>query len=84
MQHMEVTRGASRAARGSKGTLAARATGEERRDMTMPESQGRSGFHTVRGGGQPEQDRRCPHKRHGWPEKTFGAKRPINCPHASL
>jgi hypothetical protein len=56
MQHVEATSGASRAARGSTGTLAAHSAGEERRGMSRHLSQGRGGLHTIRGGGQTAQD----------------------------
>jgi hypothetical protein len=48
---MEATNGASRAARGSTGTLAAHGAREERRGRRRHPSRGRSGMHTVRGGG---------------------------------
>jgi hypothetical protein len=56
MQHMEATSGASRAARGSTGTLAAHVAGEERCGMRRHPNRGRSGLHIVYGGGQPAQD----------------------------
>ena len=56
MQHVEATSGASHAAGGSTGTLAALGAGEERRGKRRHSSRGRSGLHTVRGGGQPAQD----------------------------
>jgi hypothetical protein len=56
MQHVEVTSGASRAARGSTGTLAAHGAVVERRDRRRHSSRGRNGLHTVCGGGQIAQD----------------------------
>jgi hypothetical protein len=57
MQHVEATSGASRAARGSTGTLAAHhGAGEERRGMRRHPSRGRSGLHAICGGGQTVQD----------------------------
>jgi hypothetical protein len=57
MQHVEATSGASRAARGSTGTLAVHGAGEERRSMRRHPSRGRSGLlHPVCGGGQTAQD----------------------------
>jgi hypothetical protein len=56
MQHVEATSGASRAARGRTGTLAAHGAGEERRGMRRYPGRGRSGLHAVRSGGQIAQD----------------------------
>ena len=56
MQHVEATSGASRAARGSTGTLAAHGAGEERRGRRRHPSRGRSGLHAVCAGGQTAQD----------------------------
>jgi hypothetical protein len=56
MQHVEATSGASRAARGSTGTLAAYGAGEERRGKRRHPSRGRSGLHAVCGCGQTAQD----------------------------
>jgi hypothetical protein len=57
MQHMEVNNsGASRAARGSTGTLADHGAGEERRGMRRYPGRGRSGLHAVCGGGQTAHD----------------------------
>jgi hypothetical protein len=56
MQHVEATSGASRAARGVTGTLAAHGAGEERRGRRRHPNRGRSGLHAVRGGGQTAQD----------------------------
>jgi hypothetical protein len=53
---VEATRGVSRAARGGTGTLAAHGAGEERRGMRRHPSRGRSGLHTVRGGGRTTKD----------------------------
>jgi hypothetical protein len=50
MQRVEATSGASRAARGSTGTLAAHGRGEERRGMRRHPSRGQSGLHIVCGG----------------------------------
>jgi hypothetical protein len=52
-RNVEATSGsASRPARGSTGTLAAHGSGEERRGMRRHPNRGRSGLHTVSGGGQ--------------------------------
>jgi hypothetical protein len=57
MQHTEaIIRGASRAARGSTGTLAAPGAGKKRRGMRRHPVQERSGLHTVYGSRQPAQD----------------------------
>jgi hypothetical protein len=56
MQHVQATGGASRAARGSTGTLAASGAGEERRGRRRHPSPGRSGLHAVRSVGQTAQD----------------------------
>jgi hypothetical protein len=56
MQHVEATSGASRAARGSTGTLAAHGAGEERRGLRRHPNRGRNGLHAVYGGRQTAQD----------------------------
>jgi hypothetical protein len=56
MQHVEATSGASRAARGSTGTLAAHGAGKERRGKRRHPSRGRSGPRAVRSGVQTTQD----------------------------
>jgi hypothetical protein len=56
MQNVEATSGASRAAPRSTGTLAAHGACEERRGKRRHPSRGRSGLHTVYGGGQTAQD----------------------------
>jgi hypothetical protein len=56
MQHMETTSGALRAARGSMGAVAAHGAREKRRGKRRHPSRGRSGIHTVSGGGQPTHD----------------------------
>jgi hypothetical protein len=53
---MEATSFASRATRGSTGTLAAHGAREERLGRRRHPSRKRSGLHTVRGGGKLEQD----------------------------
>jgi hypothetical protein len=55
MQHVEATRGASRAGRGSTGTLVAHGAGKECRSMRRYPNRGRSGFRTICGGGQTAQ-----------------------------
>jgi hypothetical protein len=56
VQHVEATSGGSHAARGSTGTLAFHGAGEERRGRRRHPTRGRSGLHTVCGGGQTAQD----------------------------
>jgi hypothetical protein len=56
MQHVEAISGASHAAGGSTGRLAALSAGEERRSRRRHPDRGRSGLHTVCGGGQTVQD----------------------------
>jgi hypothetical protein len=56
MQHVGAKSGASRAARGSTGTLAAHGAGEECRGWRRHPSRGRIGLHTVCGGAQTAQD----------------------------
>jgi hypothetical protein len=53
---VEATSGTSRAVQGSTGTLAVHGAGEARIGMRMHPNRGRSGLHTVRGGGQFAQD----------------------------
>jgi hypothetical protein len=56
MQHAEATSGASSAARGRTGTLAAIGAGEESRGTRRHPIRGRSDLHTVCGGGKSAQD----------------------------
>jgi hypothetical protein len=72
-QRLEATSTASRAARGSTGTLAASGTSEECRGRRRYTNKGRSGLPTVRSDGQPAQDAVCVSDKDG--ERSLSAPR---------